>query len=80
MLAPVSPILPPDVARLMSDHNYYVSENLLALHNTRIGNLMGLCALSLPTGTPSCGLQVLGKPHCEEALLRVGAAMEAALA
>lgn len=80
VLAPVSPILPPDVARLMSDHNYYVSENLLALHNTRIGNLMGLCALSLPTGTPSCGLQVLGKPHCEEALLRVGAAMEAALA
>ncbi len=80
VLSPVSPILPPDVARLESDHAYYVSENLLALRNTRIGNLMGLCALSLPTGTPSCGLQVLGKPDCEEALLRLGAAMEAALA
>lgn len=80
VLSPVSPILPPDVARLESDHAYYVSENLLALRNTRIGNLMGLCALSLPTGTPSCGLQVLGKPGCEEALLRAGAAMEAALA
>jgi len=80
VLCPVSPILPPDVARLESDHDYYVSENLLALRNTRIGNMMGLCALSLPTGTPSCGLQVLGKPDCEEALLRTGAAIEAALA
>lgn len=80
VLCPVSPILPPDVARLESDHDYYVSENLLALRNTRIGNMMGLCAMSLPTGTPSCGLQVLGKPDCEEALLRTGAAIEAALA
>ncbi len=80
VLCPVSPILPPDVARLESDHDYYVSENLLALRNTRIGNMMGLCALSLPTGTPSCGLQVLGKPDCEEALLLTGAAIEAALA
>ncbi|WP_264211649.1 amidase [Leisingera thetidis] len=80
VLSPVSPILPPDLERLQSDHDYYVQSNLLALRNTRIGNLMGLCALSLPTGTPSCGLQVLGQPGCEEALLRTGAAIEAALA
>jgi aspartyl-tRNA(Asn)/glutamyl-tRNA(Gln) amidotransferase subunit A len=30
-------------------------ENLLCLRNTRIGNLMGLCGLSLPTGVPSTG-------------------------
>jgi aspartyl-tRNA(Asn)/glutamyl-tRNA(Gln) amidotransferase subunit A len=36
--------------------------------------------LSLPAGAPSCGLQILGKPHGEEALLRVGAAVEKALA
>ncbi|UWQ74611.1 amidase [Leisingera sp. M658] len=80
VLSPVSPILPPNLQRLQSDHDYYVQSNLLALRNTRIGNLMGLCALSLPTGTPSCGLQVLGLPDCEEALLRTGAAIEMALA
>ncbi|UWQ37109.1 amidase [Leisingera aquaemixtae] len=80
VLSPASPNLPPNLDRLQSDHDYYVQSNLLALRNTRVGNLMGLCALSLPTGTPSCGLQVLGQPDCEEALLRTGAAIEAALA
>ncbi|AHD02466.1 amidase [Leisingera methylohalidivorans] len=80
VLSPVSPIMPPNLDRLQSDHDFYVQSNLLALRNTRIGNLMGLCALSLPTGTPSCGLQVLGQPDCEEALLRTGAAIEMALA
>ncbi|KIC18458.1 amidase [Leisingera sp. ANG-DT] len=80
IVSPVSPILPPNLDRLQSDHDYYIQSNLMALRNTRIGNLMGLCGLSLPTGTPSCGLQVLGQPDCEEALLRTGAAIEAALA
>jgi aspartyl-tRNA(Asn)/glutamyl-tRNA(Gln) amidotransferase subunit A len=80
VLAPTAPILPPDVARLTTDHDYYVTENLLALRNTRVGNLMGLCALTLPTGVPSCGLMVMGRPEMEEALLRVGAGIEAALA
>ncbi len=80
ILLPTSPILPPNLARLQSDHAYYVQSNLLALRNTRVGNLMGLCGLSLPTGTPSCGLQILGQPDCEEALLRVGASIEAVLA
>ena len=79
VLAPTAPILPPNVARLDSDHDYYVTENLLALRNTRVGNLMGLCALSLPTGVPSCGIMLMGKPNLEEALLRLGAAAEAAL-
>ncbi len=79
VLAPTAPILPPDVARLDSDHDYYVTENLLALRNTRVANLMGLCALTLPTGTPSCGLMLMGAPNMEEAILRVGFAVEAAL-
>ncbi len=79
VLCPTSPILPPDLARLTSDHDYYVTENLLSLRNTRIGNLMGLCGLSLPTGTPSCGLQLLAAPDTEAALLRVGAAVESVL-
>lgn len=79
VLTPTSPILPPDAARLMSDSAYYVTENLLALRNTRIGNLMDGCALSLPTAVPSCGIQFLAPPMAEERLLRLGLAAVAAL-
>ena len=79
MLMPSAPILPPDADRLMNDAAYYVTENLLALRNTRVGNLMGLCAVTLPTGTPSCGIMLCGLPMQEERLLRVAAATEAAL-
>ena len=80
VLLPASPILPPNVERLMTDVDYYVTENLLSLRNTRIGNLLGLCSLTLPTGVPSCGLMMLAHPDTEEALLRIGAAAEMALA
>ena len=76
---PSAAILPPNHERLLDDAEYYVTENLLALRNTRIGNLMGSCGLSLPTGTPSCGVQLLGAPMGEERLLRLGAAAEDAL-
>ena len=76
VLVPSSSILPPDIERLLSDHDYFISENLLALQNTRIGNLMGLCGLTLPTDTPTCGITALGDPFSEAALLRLGAAME----
>ena len=79
VIMPTAPILPPDHARLLSDEAYYVTENLLALRNTRVGNLMGLSAVSLPTGVPSCGIMLCGKPFAEAALLRVAAAAEAAL-
>lgn len=79
VLLPTAPTLPPNVDRLLSDKAYFVEENLLALRNTRIGNLMGVCALNLPTGTPSCGLSIMGQPFGEAALLRLGAAAEAAL-
>jgi len=80
VLAPTAAILPPNLERLNTDHDYYVTENLLALRNTRIGNLLGLCGLSLPTSTPSCGLMMLAAPDLDSALLRLGAAAEAALA
>ncbi|MEX0306174.1 MAG: amidase [Ruegeria sp.] len=80
VLAPTAPILPPNLDRLLNDHEYYVTENLLALRNTRIGNLMGLASLSLPTRTQGCGLMMLGYPGSEEALLRLGSAAESALA
>ncbi|AZL59136.1 amidase [Tabrizicola piscis] len=79
VLLPTSPILPPDANRLMTDDAYYVTENLLALRNTRIGNMLGLCALTLPTSQPSCGISLMAPPNAEARLLRLGAAAERAL-
>ncbi|MEM9351200.1 MAG: amidase family protein [Pseudomonadota bacterium] len=79
VIMPASPILPPEIARLESEHSYYVERNLLALRNTRIGNLMGSASLSLPTGVPSCGFMLVTPPMSEERLLRLGAAVERAL-
>ncbi|WP_417240037.1 amidase [Celeribacter halophilus] len=80
VILPTAPILPPDAERLMTDADYYVTENLLALRNTRVGNLMGLAALTLPTGIPSCGILFQTPPMSEARLLRLGAAAEKALA
>ncbi len=79
VILPTSPILPPNIERLMTDSAYYVTENLLALRNTRIGNLMGCAGLSLPTGVPSAGIMFLSMPNSEERLLRLGAAAEKAI-
>ena len=79
VLSPTAPNLPPKIDRLMEQGDYYVTENLLTLRNTRVGNLMGLAALTLPSGTPSCGLQVLGRAGGEAALLRLGLSLERAL-
>lgn len=79
VLVPTAPILPPDAARLLSDPAYFATENLLALRNTRIGNLFGLCALTLPTGVPGTGLSLMGAAGQEERLLRLGHAAEAVL-
>ena len=79
ILLPTSPILPPNAQRLLDDDAYYLAENLLALRNTRIGNLMGSCVLTLPTGQPSCGISLMAGPGQEDRLLRIGAAAERAL-
>ncbi|SFB00276.1 aspartyl-tRNA(Asn)/glutamyl-tRNA(Gln) amidotransferase subunit A [Poseidonocella pacifica] len=79
VLCPTCPILPPTTARLLSDHAYYVRENLLTLRNTRIGNLMGLSALTLPTGIPSTGISLMCAPMQEETLLGLGRAAEATI-
>lgn len=79
VLLPTSPILPPDANRLLTDDAYYVTENLLSLRNTRIGNLLGVCALTLPTSQPSCGISLMAAPFQENRLLRMGAAAERAL-
>ncbi len=68
VIMPTAPILPPDLARLLSDEDYYVTENLLALRNTRIGNLMGLSAV-----TPAHGRAQLRDHAVWHTLCRSGA-------
>ena len=79
VLCPTTPTLPANLERLMEHGDYYKEANLRALSNTRVGNMLGLCALTLPTGVPSCGITLMGKPFGEEKLLRVGKAAEKAL-
>lgn len=80
VILPSSSIMPPNIARLEADAEYFTTENLLALNNTRMGNLMGGAGLTLPTGTPSAGLMFMSPPMSEARLLRIGAAAEAGLA
>jgi aspartyl-tRNA(Asn)/glutamyl-tRNA(Gln) amidotransferase subunit A len=76
VILPSSPVMPPNLQNLISDSDYYRYANLLALRNTRIGNMLGQCAISLPTSTPSCGLMIMGAPNSEYNLLNIAAKIE----
>lgn len=76
VILPSSPVLPPNQERLLTDSEYYKRANLLALRNTRIGNMLGLCAITIPTQTASCGFMVMGAPFGELRLLNVAAKIE----
>ena len=80
VVVPTAPILPPNAKRLLTDDSYYNAENLLALRNTRIANLFGLCAITLPTGEASCGISLMGKARNDASLLRLASAVERMLA
>lgn len=79
VILPTVPTTPMLIQDLLADFAYFTSENLLTLRNTRIGNLMGLCALTLPTAIPMTGLMMMAPPNHEARLLRLGAAAERAL-
>ncbi|WP_108485238.1 amidase [Oceaniglobus ichthyenteri] len=80
VLLPTCAILPPNKERLETDGDYFVKSNLMTLRNTRIGNLLNLAALTLPTGVSSVGITLQTNPMSEHRLLRLGAAAERALA
>jgi aspartyl-tRNA(Asn)/glutamyl-tRNA(Gln) amidotransferase subunit A len=52
------------------------------LRNTSIGNILGLCGLSVPCGFTReglpIGLMIYGKPFHEDTILRIGYAFEQA--
>ncbi len=84
LVAPTTLISPPPIAALEADDDAYAAANMGALHNTSFGNVLRLCAVSLPCGGDPGGLPVglmlHARPFTEAALLRLAAACETALA
>ncbi len=76
---PACAIGPPVRAEVESDPALFAERNLMSLRNTRLASLLGLCAITLPTGTPSAGLMLQAPGGHDLRLLRLAAAAEAAL-
>lgn len=82
VLAPTVPILPPPLAEVSADGEAYARANALALRNTRLGNVLPCCALTVPCGDAgvAAGLMAMLPAGEDARLLRVGAAIERVLA
>ena len=80
LLCPTVMIPPVPVADAMASLEAYAERNVQTLRNTAIGNILGLCALSVPCGFTSrglpVGLMIYGKPFDEAAVLRIGHAFQ----
>jgi aspartyl-tRNA(Asn)/glutamyl-tRNA(Gln) amidotransferase subunit A len=80
ILMPTVGNVPPVIKDLEQDSQKYAAENILSLRNTRLANLLGLCAISLPVGFTSSGLPVglmlVAAPFSEVPLLRLALALE----
>ena len=48
ILMPTIPILPPKIKDVANNESLYDKYNMLALRNTRIGNVLPMCSISLP--------------------------------
>ncbi|MCB1428372.1 MAG: hypothetical protein KDJ66_04490 [Nitratireductor sp.] len=69
-------ILPPTVAALMDDADYFTASNLMALRNTRFVNMLGGAALTIPLPQTASGLQLAGVGGSDHALLKFGMLIE----
>lgn len=83
VVAPTIPIPPPPLGKLLGDPDYMAELYPKVVRNTRAGNQLDLCALTLPCGLGDglpVGLMLMAPPRTENALLRLGKAVEAAFA
>ena len=82
LLVPTTMAAAAPVAEIATDNQRYMDYNWKVHRNTGIGNLLGLCAVSLPCGFTAnglpIGLQVYAKPFQEPMALRVAYAFEQA--
>ena len=81
LLCPTVMVPPVPVEEALASTGAYAERNLEALRNTSIGNILGLCGLSIPCGFTSrglpVGLMIYGKPFDEGTVLRIGHAGQA---
>lgn len=79
---PTVAITPPRQVDI-KDPKAHTQSNIVALRNTVLANLLGLCGATIPVGTDKAGmpvgLQLLAPAHAEAWLLRAAMAIERAL-
>ncbi|HEY6910727.1 MAG TPA: amidase family protein, partial [Myxococcales bacterium] len=84
LLVPTTMTPPLPTAPLAADLDEYLRRNIEYLRNTAIGNILGLCGLSVPCGFTRhgfpVGLMIYGKPFAERTILRIGHAFQQATA
>ncbi len=78
VILPTCAIAPPNRAAVEADADLFAERNLKTLRNTRIGSLLNLCGLTVPAA-PSAGILFQLPAGSDARLLRLGAAVEAAL-
>ena len=82
LLCPTVMIPATPVAEVAQDMDSYSKRNLQCLRNTAIGNILNLCAVTVPCGFTSAGLPVglmiYGKSFDEAMVLRIGHAFQRA--
>jgi aspartyl-tRNA(Asn)/glutamyl-tRNA(Gln) amidotransferase subunit A len=82
LLVPTTLIPAQPVAEIDVDMDVYTERNLAYLRNTSIGNILNLCAVSLPCGFTReglpIGLMIYGNPGAEATVLRIAYAFEQA--
>ncbi|GIX49323.1 MAG: amidase [Candidatus Tectimicrobiota bacterium] len=84
LLAPTTAVPARPVAEVDASLETYQAWNPRYSRNTRVANMLGLCALSVPCGLTAkglpIGLMIMGKAGDEATVLRVGYAYEQATA
>ncbi|HVI86081.1 MAG TPA: amidase [bacterium] len=84
LLVPTVPITARPVAEIDASIETYMEFNTRYTRNCTIGNILNLCAVSLPCGATSAGLpiglMIYAKPFAEDLALRVAYAYEQATA
>ena len=82
LLVPTTPLAARPIAEIDASYETYIRYNGRYLRNTTLGNVLNLCAVSLPCGLTRdglpIGLMVYAKPFQEDMALRVAWAYEQA--
>lgn len=82
VVCPTTPILPPFIRDVKGSKEAYAQAQRRIPVNTRIANLFGLCAVTVPAGFSRglpVGLMICGLPNQDRYILRVAKAIETAL-